>query len=70
MMWDRIFRLFSRSKEDHSKEDHSNARCDEDTSEKAHKRRELERREQEARRMNDALEDLASGLRDKSEESR
>lgn len=61
MMWDRIFEFFS------GRHPVAHADCTEPDvdvdKKKARKRRELERREQEARRMNDALEDLANNMR-------
>lgn len=56
MMWDRIFQFFERSRRDGDgarQED-----CDDHDAEKMRKRQELERREREARRMNDALEGI------------
>jgi hypothetical protein len=59
MMLDRILSIFHRSPD--GERAHA---CDESDRDKARARRELERREIEARRMNDALEGIVATMQD------
>lgn len=62
MMFDKIFAFFDRSRKDGDGAD-QHPQCEEEKdAEKWQKRRDMERRETEARRVNDALEGVVQNM--------